>query len=334
MNEGHEWQTERTVSGAVSSELLIVCASDVSKRGEVRCMLVDRSSQRLNQVDWLPGKGLKLRQIDLERELPQQIFGATLHQHRLIFSDDHPTVHAVNCNTGSVARIENLPQPVVLAPDGRTLVAATDWGLVTTTLWGDPDGPIIPGEIEPLLVKPLHPSTSIVIPGPDHNNFQLGIGCHGWVEMVRIALDPYDEVDRPPAVARGIGTPLPMDPHDILNPAATGPRLPSSRLFVMDDGGTGLISIDPDSSKVDIFKTRRVGYGSVRWALPSLDWSTCLVELRGGDTVIWSPDSRAKMERITPTPGRLLLWQGDRALAIDDTRFAPILRDVPVVAER
>ncbi len=309
-------------------KLLATCGGE---NGAVRAVLLDSDSQRLVAVDWLPGRVLKAERTELGRALPAEIHRGSLAQHRLVVSDFDGRVSAVNCNTGSVSPIDNLATPAVLAPDGRTLIAATDRGLVTMTLWGEVNAAIIPGDIEPLAVTALDASSMAVVPGEDDDHFQVAVGCYGWVEMVRVLMERAREgVPWLPAENRAISTPLPTDPHDIVNAAAIGPLAPGAKVFVVDEGRCGLIAIDPGTDQVAAYPTESKGYGTVRRALPSLDWTACLVTLADGSVRLWLPESPDEGRRVKHSARRIVLWQGECALVMDEDRA--VLREASLRA--
>lgn len=345
MSDTGTWLPECPISeGPAEACALVATAAAPPDAGSgIVAMFRGPAARRLVRVTWQqgqpgqPGRGLRAEPVELLGDLPEDLHCATLAGHRLVVGDSDGKVLAVNCSSGHVSRIENLPVPVVFAPDGRTLVSATGRGLLVMTLWGKPDGPVIPGDIEPLLVTPLDPDTMAVVPdtGPDtgpeagDGGFVLAIGCHGRVVLVRASLGLDEGGERHvPAEARTVATALPADPHHIVNPAALPPPLAGRWIFTVDEGRCGLAAIDSGSGRVAAFPTDLVGYGTVRTALPSLDWSTCLVELKDGSAFLWSPERDIGPRRIAPASGRVLLWQGDRALVLD--RDHAVLRETSV----
>ncbi|MCP4319056.1 MAG: hypothetical protein GY789_24465 [Hyphomicrobiales bacterium] len=150
-------------------------------------VMLDRKLSRLVRLHWTPGHDLSVRFVDLDGDLPDDVSGASMAGHKIVLVDEDARVFGVNLNTGWTDKIWKFDGLVVLSPCGDCLIGATDRGLLTQFFVSlEPDAPLVPGGLQPLLVTGLDVFDMLVVPGNATDQFQLAIGCYGWVELVSL----------------------------------------------------------------------------------------------------------------------------------------------------
>ena len=287
-----------------------------------RVALLNAVRDRLLLLSWTPGAGFEPEYLDLDSPLPEESTGAAFVDHRLIVATDN-WVLGVNGNTGAVTRILRSVDPCTLDPFGTELIVATDYGLLTNRFWGDPETPLTADDIAPLHVASLDASDMVVAAGEDDAHFRLVIACWGSLTVATIkkpAFNDHSKFVRSEVIAVG----LPYDPIDLAKTHLAGPLV-----YATDQGRSGLIAFSVETDTVTDYPSEpAVGYSYVRQTVPCLDASACLVQIRDGGWYDWTPGTEPNPVELAQ--GRVLLWQGDRALVIDGENA--ILRDAPLLA--
>ena len=305
---------------AAGWQVLGVQAAAPDRPQACRVALLNAARDRLLHLNWTPGAGFEPNYLDLQSTLPDESAGAAFVDHRLIVGTD-VWVCGVNCNTGAVSQILRSNNPCTLDPFGTELVVATDYGLLTNRFWGGPETPLTADDIEPLHVARLDASDMVVVAGEDDSHFRLVIACWGCLTVAAIkksAFNEHGEFVR----SKEIAVRLPYDP--VYMPKT---YLPGPLVYATDEGGCGLVALDiRNEAVIDFPSEPATGYGFIRQVLPCLDSNACLVRTRSGAWVRWVPGKGP--DPIELAKGRILLWQQDRALVLDENEA--VLCDNPL----
>lgn len=289
-----------------------VLAVAAAEGGAARAFLLDRGGSRLIVVHWADGAGIASRVVDLSVPLPRNTISAAAFEERLVVSDASAGVFAINIADGTVARPAGVSAPALVARDGLILWARRN-GVMMAELTAEA-APAAAGT-QVLVAKALDHPASMVLMADDDGDEAFGctlvIGCYGAIELVDVAAT---------GVYVSRSRTLPMNPPLAYDPVlvTAGPAGHGRFAYARDEGGVGLAAIDVWDDVAIAFPKDDRGYGSVRGAVPSIDSRACLVTVRSGETVAWSPGSTPRP--IADPAGDVVLWQGNRALVVDRER--------------
>lgn len=304
---------------AAQCEILARCR-DGAHDGRSLAVIYDRARDRCACVSWRPGARPDISSTDLGRALPTEIIDAGVGGRRLVVMDADEGVFGVDLGRGSLARLCTTDGAVALSPCGRWLLEATDSGLRFLRLEMSEDNALAAvGRPAVVLERELdNPCTMAVVPGATVDDFDVAIGCYGYVDLVSVAMAGCTRAASPAAQARTCrGGKLPYDPVFVVS-ASTGPFV-----YAMSEAGSALAAIDLRSGEILDYPNGVTAYGAFRRVVPCLGSTACLIETGKGDTVRWRTGST--VESLVPIAGRVVLWEDDRALVLD--REAAVVRE-------
>lgn len=318
---------ERRVSdgSAAQCEILARCRDGEHDGGSL-AIIYDRSSNRCACVSWRPGARPDVSSTDLDRALPTEILDAAVAGRRLVVTDADEGVFGVDLGRGSVARLCTTDGAAALSPCGCWLLEATDSGLRFLGLETNEDNALAAvGRPVVVLERELdNPCTMAVVPGPTVDDFDVAIGCYGYVDLVSVAMAGRTHAAAPAAQARTCrGGKLPYDPVFVVS-ASTGPFV-----YAMSEAGSALAAIDLRSGEFLDYPNGVTAYGAFRRVVPCLGSTACLIETGTGDTVRWRRG--LTVEPLVPVAGRVVLWEDDRALVLD--RETAVVREEALRAQ-
>ncbi|WP_127142926.1 hypothetical protein [Pelagibacterium montanilacus] len=283
-----------------------------SHQGAIISWFHDAASNRLVELDWMPGSGMALHAITLSAPLPAGDLLGSVAGNVLAVSG-HDGAALVARDTGAVRPVTRLRHPLVVSPDGRRLISATDRGLLMARLWtGEPGQPPFAGDTQPLAICDFDsPNGLVILPSESTDVFGLLVGCYGAVGYA--ALSAFDH-HAPEVETRNFPLAgLPYDPVRLIGPGPVVGMRAFQYVYGIDEAGCGLVAIRPDWGDVMVCELGVPrAYGTVAHVVPRLDSMGCIVRLKGGDALVWYPD-------MAPTPialphGMPLLWHDGHAL--------------------
>lgn len=310
---------------------LLANASEASDSAPLMIMMHDRAANRLVEISWIPGRGMILHGTPLAGDIGMEVVSACVAGDQVMVADLSGAVAVIDRYAGSVSRVSTVAGPAVMPPDGRTLIAATDRGLLTIGLWtGDRQKPTLAAGIEPFALRSLdHPGSMLLVADDETDALTLVIGCYGALELATFSAKAPRNREPSPVEWRTV--PLRSLAHDpillscppLIVPAPDGPLV-----YATDDGATGLTAIDLRTGSVIPYPRNAGRYATLSAALPSIDSSACLVSEGDGTTHLWIPGS--KPTPIDGAAGRPIAWTRERMLVMDRDRA--ILREVAAPA--
>ncbi len=306
---------------------LLASAHESTDAAPYLIVMHDSAANRLVEASWIPGRGTLVRATPLAGDIGKDITSACIAGDRLVVSDSGDTVHAIDRYAGTVSPLTNIAGPAVMTPDGRTLIAAADRGLLTVGLWAGAKGrPPFAAGIEPFALRALdHPGSMLLLPDDDTNALTLVIGCYGSLEIASFAAGAPRHREPSPVDWRTLpATGLTHDSILLACPPAIVPAPGGPLVYATDDGATGLIAVDVRIGTLTPYPRNGGRYASLRSALACLDSSACLVTEGDAATFLWLPGSDPVP--IALPAGRPVAWTRERMLVMDHDRA--LLSDV------
>lgn len=282
--------------------------------GGITTLLLDRNGHRLVQLDWAPGRALSDTELVLNGAVPDEIGVAVSVGRGMLIADYEDNVFTINRITGGCYRLGRFDVPMTFAPDGTRLVTADDKGLTSAAIDWDYAGRALVGAARRVLTADLDPVSLVVLPRNRPRQYDIAIGCYGWVELVTLEDADASGI---PASRRSISAPeyLVYDPIFVSAVGKISPAIRGPWVYATDEGGTGLIAINRTSDLAEGYPRDEVAYGSIREAVPASDAASCLIRTGSGTWTCWIPGT-APLAVEVPN-GRILAWSGRYALVLD-----------------